>query len=217
MGDLFCKPTDKYYHITSAYSHHILYENKNIMDVPIILYPAVESEQNGINWAIHPDFVDSKSMKLEEVYEVALTSKNDLEIGINIFRKGIFDTNNSISWKDIILKIINIYYLDLEILTYDNQIFKGKEALNKRLNNTNTNVKNWLKTELNSNDFYHKLAHFPSQTKNKLPLSFFEEVFEGLIYCELNHGIEITTEKSCSCIKSFVIPIKWIKKYNQHI
>jgi hypothetical protein len=214
MGDLFCKPTDKFYHITSAYSHHILYENKNTMNVPIILYPAVESDQNGINWAIHPDFVESTSMKMKEVYEVTLTSKNDLEIGINIFRKGILQSNNSISWKDVIIKIINVNYLDLEIITYDEQIFKGKEALNKKLFNKNIDVKKWLKTELYSNEFYDKLAHYPSQTKSKIPLSFNNETFEYLILSELNHGVEIITEKSISCIKWFVIPIKWVKKYN---
>lgn len=219
LGDLFATPGDKYYHFTSVYSHNILYDiREQNAFVDILLYPSVENKQNSINAAIHPDFVKSNQMSLDEVYEVAikentLKSKENGVIGLNIYRKGIFSKTGNVKWLIPKCSLSDINFNELQIRTFNEIIYKGKEACLKKVNNLKSTVKDWLIDFLN-NEYFSNVT--PSFTHKLETPDFFEEAIItenfNLIF-EMRHGIKIETPGGLSCVKNVSIPIEIKNQY----
>jgi hypothetical protein len=217
MGDLYTTPTKEYYHITSAYSHNILYkirEQKAYVDM--LIYPAVESRQNSINIAIHPDLVNSNKMNLEEAYEVTLkenTLKNEKNgiVSIDILKKGVFSKGTKVQWLSPVFSLTNINFHELQIYTYNESLFKGQEAYSKKIINKGITVKDWLEKLINDKDFSTLSSkHLPAIDSQDILEEDIIQIKHQLLF-EMDHGNKIETLNDTSCIKlvSITLEIKY--------
>jgi hypothetical protein len=219
LGDLFATPSDKYYHFTSAYSHYVLYgvREQNAF-VDMLFYPSVENDQKSINVAIHPDFVKSNQMSLEEVYEVAIKEntlkyKKNGVIGLNIYRKGIFSKTGNVKWLIPKWSLSDINFNELQIRTYNKTVYKGNEACLKKVNSKGSTIKDWLKETLNNKDFSNSAPNFTLKLEKQdlLEDDIITENF-NLIF-ETRHGTKIETSGGLSCVKYVSIPIELKNHY----
>ena len=218
IGDLYMSSSEEMYHITAAYSHELLYSDQDRIDVPIICYPSVENHQNSINWAIHPRFVDSDNMQLEEVFEISFSEnkiKENGQLKFNIHRKGFNKNNNIQDWKILDFEITEIGFDDLQVFTYSKELYKSTEASELIVINNNMPLRIWLEKEINNKDFYNGLSSIdiPSIEQENV-ITFSELNYEYLLWREMDlNAIEIMTPKGRTSIHRFAIPLKWRKSY----
>lgn len=218
MGDLFATKGNSNYHITSAYSHEILYDAKSKgLNISILLYPSVENSLNSINWAIHPSIVDSDEMKLQDVFELSLkennTKNNKDDVNVIIHKKGTIITKSKISWQIPHFSEFKIHYDKLTINTYDNQTIKGKTVSELKINNTNVSIKKLIDTNINRKQIQEKIPEIKSNSQINSELDFEKEKFNWSLIFQFEHGNEIETKNGKSCINQIQIPISWIREY----
>lgn len=217
MGELYATPNKSMYHITSAYSHSILYTlREQNFDMPLIVYPAVENDQSSVNYAMHPSLADSSMMQLKEVYQVALKEnklKEEGHLKLSINRRGIFGEGKFVKWQAVFFEIVSIDYENIEIATYNKTKFKGEEANVLRINNTDTTVKDWVDGSIYGDEFQRLIADQPMYEEAENPLNSDVKVYEYGLILELNHGNQVETEEGMSCIWRVLIPVKWKKEY----
>ena len=221
MGDLFATKGSTNYHVTSAYSHDILYEARSKgISIPVILYPSVENSVNGINWAIHPSVVDSEEMKLQDVFELSLkensTNNNKENVSVFLNKKGIA-SETKISWQTPHVTDFKIDYENLTITTYSKEIVNGKKVSRIKLNDTNVYIKNLIDNELepDRNKIQKKLLEITSNSQKDSKLDFKNETFNKNLVLEFGHGKEIETPKGKSSIHLIQVPISWSIKYKK--
>lgn len=217
MGDLFATKGSSNYHITSAYSHEILYEAKaKGINIPIILYPSVENSLNSINWAIHPSVVNSDEMRLQDVFELSLkennTNNNKEDVSVLIHKKGTA-SETKISWQTPHFTDFKIDYDNLTVRTYSNEVISGKKVSGIKLNDTNVSVRNLIDNNINRNQVQKKLPELTSNSQKDSELDFKNETFNWNLVLQFEHGNEIETSKGKSCINLIQVPISWTRKY----
>lgn len=220
LGDLYATPSDLYYHITSAYSDNILYtirEQKAFVDM--LIFPSVANNQKSINYAIHPGLADSDQMALKEVYKVelkknSLKSEENSEISLGIIKKGVFSEDNEVEWRMPTSLLTKAHFDELQLLTYNETIYKGKEAYSKKINNQDITIKNWLQDFLkNKNLLNLEFKHsFSSDIEDVLEMDVIQE--EQQLIMDLKHGTEIETPNGISCVKRLIIPIVVKNEYS---
>lgn len=218
MGDLFTTKGSTNYHITSAYSHEILYDSKTKgLHIPIILYPSVENRLNSINWAIHPSIVDSNEMKLQDVFELSLeennTNNNKENVSVLIHKKGAVGSKSKISWQIPHFTEFKIDYDKLSVRTYNNEIIIGKQVSKLKINKTNASIRNLLDNNINRKQVQEKLPEITSNSQTDSELDFEKETFKWNLNLQFEHGNEIETTKGKSCINLIQVPISWTRKY----
>jgi hypothetical protein len=217
MGDLFATKGSSNYHITSAYSHEILYEAKSKgINIPIILYPSVENSLNSINWAIHPSVVNSDEMRLQDVFELSLkennTSNNKGDLSVLIHKKGTA-SETKINWQTPHFTDFKIDYDNLTVRTYSNEVVRGKKVSGIKLNDTNVSIRNLIDNNIDKNQVQKKLPEITSNSQKDSELDFKNETFNWNLLLKLEHGNEIETSKGKSCINLIQVPISWTRKY----
>lgn len=218
MGDLFTTQGDVNYHITSAYSHDVLYEARNKgINIPILLYPSVENSLNSINWAIHPSIVDSDNMKIHDVFELSLKENNSknqkADVSVTIHKKGMLIDNDKITWKIPHFSTFKIDFNKLNIRTYNEQIIKGKKACELKVNDTKFTIKDLIENNINRKVVQEKLPKLNSDSDNNSTLDLEKETFNSSLILQFEHGNEIVTKTGKSCINFIQIPISWTREY----
>jgi len=218
MGDLFTTKGCSNYHITSAYSHEILYEAKTKgLNIPIILYPSVENSLNSINWAIHPSMVDSDAMRLQDVFELSVkknnTNNKKEEVSVLIHKKGKVVLNSKIKWKRPHFTEFKIDYDNLNVKTYNNEVINGKKVSNLKINNTDVSIRNLIDKNINRKQVQDKLPEITSNSQEDSELDFEKETFKWSLLLQFEHGNEIETKIGKSCINLIQVPISWTRKY----
>lgn len=218
MGDLFTTPGNRNYHITSAYSHDLLYDKKEIgVNIPILMYPSVENKFNSVNWAIHPSFVDGDNMRLQDVFELSLKEKKlngEVEsIQVSIHKKGEFTDENIIKWQFPHFSDFKINFLNLRVQTFNNQNIEGKDVAPKNINDSNYTIKDLIEKSINRKIVQEELPKLSFDPENDFSLDFDEEEFNTSLILEFEHGNEILTQIGKSCIKYIQVPIYWTRGY----
>jgi hypothetical protein len=218
LGDLFATPSEKLYHITSAYAHDVLYKAREKgVKIDGITYPSVENNNSSLNIAWHPDIVTSECLTLEEVFECQIGEdnlKNEKQsVEIIISRKGVFINDTFSHWESPFLKIIEVIWSDLQIKTFSGFVLKGEEALNTMILDREICTKDFLDEHIYSDAFQEILnQHSDSNPKQEM-LSTHELIFEKHVIMIANHGNQIMTPKGKQCIEIFTVPIKWSKSH----
>lgn len=218
MGDLFTTKGSSNYHITSAYSHEILYDAKTKgLNIPLILYPSVENSLNNINWAIHPSIVDSEEMRLQDVFELSLKENNTKnkkeDVSVLIHKKGTLVSESKINWQIPHFTKFKIDYDKLSLKTYDNEIINGKTVSELKVSNTNTSIRNLINSNIDGKKVQEKLPEIASNSQENSELDFEKETFNWSLILQFEHGNEIKTTKGKSCINIIQVPISWKREY----
>lgn len=209
MGDMFTMPSDKHYHITSAYAHHILYElPKKKVNMPILIYPSVENKQNSLNFAIHPKLVESNMMDLLQVFKIELKEKDSDRYKINFGHRGRFGGRKKPVWDQLTLSLENGDFTNLQLKTYNDTFFKGKDAFKLKINNSKKTVKDWLNQEMSSTIF-RAINTNQLEGENIHPLEFEGESYTQQLIIEYDHGNKVPTSKGLSSIHIVSFPITW--------
>ncbi len=100
FSKLFTEPDSKYYPITAAISSNWLYKLKNKgIDIGMLMYPSVTSQNKEINLAIRKDIADSEEFKLKAVTKFHVSPQNFLGDKTVIQERGFNDSANLITWK----------------------------------------------------------------------------------------------------------------------
>ena len=214
LGNLYSAPGNKLYHITSAYSHHLLYNarDKNVF-IDMLVYPSVENSQTSINLAIHPNLVDGDQMQLKEVYEVSilentLKTEENGHVKLDIHKRGVFRDGTLTKWEVPTFDITGIDFESLELKTYNKSLLKGEEASLKIINNGQSTVKDWLTQSINSEQIRSKAFKVVKLEDFNFPLENTVFVQDIEMHTTLNHGNEIETPNGRSCIQEVRLPFK---------
>jgi hypothetical protein len=217
MGDLFTNPNNDLYHITSAYSHDIMNAVVQDKEVPIIVYPSVESDQTSINWAMHPKFVDSEHIFLTEVVELMLTDnsiKEDGKIQFKLIRKGQNNKGVICNWQEERLDITHVDYTNLVVYTKKGVHYRGEDALHIIVGSNDISLRSWLDNLLVSFDFKNFLFSV-DPTGDQLTLITEEEIdYEDKVLLINETGLPVTTPNGADEIIRMAIPMKWRKYYS---
>ncbi len=219
LGDLFTTPNEDYYHITSAYSHLMLYNMRKIgVKFDAITYPSVQ-DNSSLNIAFHPTVADSDLMQLEQVFEVTMVentlSDENGGVKINIHKRGIFGDQIFIRWEAPFVKITNIFFEGLKIKTFNGEHLNGIEAANLYINNSKATVKDYVKAIINAPEFINNLPNERGNDEPSEPLSIDVKHYQYEFVQVLKHGIKVQTSKGLNCIEELSIPLKWIKEYQE--
>ncbi len=215
IGDLFTLQNEEYYNITSAYAHDTLYgSRKKGANISMIMYPSVVSGHNGVNFAIHPDFVNSSMMHLDQIFKLKANKINDDNINVSISEKGLIATDGTIEWKRPTISIKQIEFDKIQIWTHDKNTFKGEVALNMTINNSSKTVKDYIKEELSKVNLLDAVKEIPF-TDDVFEFTSAERLYNLIL--ELDHGCKIETNsltnEGCNCIAFMQVPISWIDDY----
>lgn len=185
-----------------------------------ITFPSVENKHRSWNYALHPDFVNSDQLELQEVLELKLTEKDlhpdpDLSsVRFEIIRRGIFKGNQFDHWEVPNAEIFRVIYNNIEIKTFNGLVFSGAEVLDKIITTRGIRVAELVDEILSNPD--HKEVVFSSQESDyQFLTSLHEQKFSGGFSWTLNHGNEIDTFKGSSCIEKLSIPLVWVKNYRR--
>lgn len=213
MGNLFATKGSDFYHITSAYCHDLLYSDK--IDIPIIEFPAIENDQKSVNWAIHPRFVDSEQMELDEVYEVSIQENNKNGIRLSFNKKGVFEKGLFSHWEYIYLSNLLIDYNTVQIITCDNQKISGLEAADLKMESENEKVKHWLSNITTQEFFQNWLFKQTPDDENKVPFSTTKSSYKKAVLIKLDHGTKIFTSLNKTCIHICSFTITWDRDFRK--
>lgn len=215
MGDLFTTPSTKNYHLTSAYAHHILYETfDKRADMPILIYPSVQNKQNSLNFAIHPRLVKSDMMDLLQVFRIELRESDTEKFKIHFGHRGRFNGKKIPIWEQLTLSLERGDYKDLHLRTYDDTLYKGKEALKLKINNSDKTVKDWLDGEMGSTIF-QAIATYQPEGEKTHPLEYEGGDYTQQLLAEYDHGNRVPTPKGSSCIHRVSFPLSWTNHFKE--
>ncbi len=115
ITDLFTYEGDKFYNISSAIAHNLLYSSrKQGINVPVIIYPSVSKNHTEYNFAIHPTFVNNPDLfELVSVVKCKMKHTNN-GLSCDIFSKAII-TESKLKWGNINADITDIDYTNIKI------------------------------------------------------------------------------------------------------
>jgi hypothetical protein len=218
MGDLFAFPTEKLYHITSAYAHDVLYKSrgKGVL-IDGITYPSVENNNSSLNIAWHPDILKSECLTLEEVFECQIKEdnlKNEKQsVEIIISKKGTFINDIFSHWESPFLKILDVKWSDIQIKTFSGYVLKGEDALNTMILDREISIKVFLDEHIYSEPFQEILSKYSDSKPKQEMLSSLHLNFEEHVFLKANHGNQIMTPLGRQCIEILTVPVKWNKSY----
>lgn len=214
IGDLFALPKSDHYKITSALAHEVLYTIKNQnANVSMLFYPAIESRHNGLNFAIHPDLVNSEMMQCLKVFKLKVTKVDGMKgLTTSINECGFVAEDQSIDWHRPFSKIEFIDYDNVIIHNHNNSVITGVEALNKQIINSAETIGSYLRRV------------YPNNILDILPQLCLDDFSntdnvrrQETLGVEFPNGIiQIETEQGSTCVKRILIPVKWIDGYNQN-
>lgn len=219
MGDLFSTSSNSLYHITSSYSHEIMYEGKSKgINIPIILYPSVSNNLNGVNWAIHPDFVDSENMQLFDIKEVFIEENNlkkeEQSVKISILEKAEIINGVINYWKKPNFKIKEIQYTNIQIQLENEDILEGKELFNTKIEGIDYTIKELIAFSFKKNKIEEKLFKIKGDEDETI-FEMNEKELENGILMEYQKGYKIMTEKGIYGISRIFVPFTWVKKFKK--
>jgi hypothetical protein len=221
MGDLFTTATDSFYHITSAYAHEIIYNSKSKgINIPIIIYPSVANNFNGINWAINPSFVDSKNMELEDVFELNIMKNNlnsDMEsVDLNMLRKAKISEGNIKYWQMLCFKILKIDYELIQIKTDFSENLSFKKAYLLKLNDKTSTIKDLIISSFKKLKIEENLYNLEKLKEEEL-FNFTKKEYKNNIVLNFKNGNKIVTENGENNIQQITVQIKWIREFKKTI
>lgn len=107
VGNIFF---DEDYKISSFLAHYYLYEGKEKFqyDIDLILYPSIQSNYQGFNFAINPDFAD-RCLELVEVQKIRLKEyEKSGGSHIELLNTGRLDSSGKVEWFDVVLNSDNM-------------------------------------------------------------------------------------------------------------
>lgn len=210
LGDLFTLDGEKHYNITSAYAHDILYSaKKKGVNISMLMYPSVETNHQGINFALHPEFADSGMMKLKTVLKLNVIKVADNNISVSISERGFGDSDGNIDWRLPSKTIKQIDYDNCVIFTYNNNMFTGKEALAMNINNSEKTVKDYLKHAMDAYSL-NALGEIPFED-DIFSFTGAERKHTAILKC--NKGSVIATKDGPSSIRFMKVDVEWIEDY----
>ncbi|WP_179320899.1 hypothetical protein [Winogradskyella helgolandensis] len=95
-----CFITDKKYAVSSCLAHRAIYSEHNLK-TDILMYPSIQTQYTGINFAINPNYVDNY-MQLNRLYIMELVKYNPetREMKFSLSQYGEIK-GNGITWKNI--------------------------------------------------------------------------------------------------------------------
>ena len=219
MGNLFSNPNKNLYHITSSYAHDILYESKvkGIKNMNIIAYPSVENERFGVNWAIHPSFVNSNDMILKDVFLLKLKKNNINDevssVNFEIHKKGEFSGNSIKKWLKPNNRLLEILFKEIKVRTHNGEVLDDKKVYKLNINNTKHTIKELVEYSINRDEIEENLHKLAINDKNSSPLDIELEEITSNLLMKIKDGNEIYTKSGLSCIELIIVPIKWIGEY----
>ncbi|MBD3638339.1 MAG: RES domain-containing protein [Crocinitomicaceae bacterium] len=86
ISKLFCSTNTKLYPFTAYVAHNIMYntmDNTNTVHFPILIFPSIEAEFKGMNFAILPSFVDN-FMSIDNLFHMTLKENTKEKISSTI-------------------------------------------------------------------------------------------------------------------------------------
>lgn len=218
MGDLFASEGQEIYPLTSAYANQIMYDGPKS---PLIIYPSVLNDQQSVNIAIHPDFVDSESVKMTDVFEVFYSSEEltNESVNIKIKEKGKVEYNgekSKIIWQIPEVTITRIDFSKLSIETYNQHNFYGVEAANKLVGNKGISVQEFIDKMMNG-QIIKNIRCLQENQINSGNMLASKRKHMDMINIELkhheSHSTCIETSFGKSCLKRISIHVEWIEEY----
>lgn len=221
MGDLFVMEDCTKYYLTGAYSHFVLYEaRKQGARIDAVKFPSVEHRQESINYAIHPDLVNSDSMHLKEVFEVFIAE--GVEYGhepgmlLSTVRKGVFNDNGEfLRWEGRFFQITNIKFEELQIKTFNGLIFKGGDACNLLVSSAGISLKESIERFIMSDENQNYLSSLSNKGFGNEPLSSSTFYFEEYFIHNWDNKLSVVTPLGESYIELCVVPISWKVEYRE--
>lgn len=97
IGSLYI--SDKSYLKSSFLSHYLLYDDRPTFPfrVNALIYPSVQAGFKGINYALHPEFVD-QNVILKSIQKVSFISFEDGKSSLSFLELGIPKSSGKITW-----------------------------------------------------------------------------------------------------------------------
>jgi hypothetical protein len=213
IGDLFTLPGKENYHITSSFAHDILYESrKQNINVSMLAYPSVVTNHNGINFAIHPNLVNSSMMQLQKILKLEVQKIEEDGIKVSMSMKGI-EKNKNIKWQKPAILLQNVKYEDIQIWTTNNFTFTGQAALSMSINKSTWSVEAYIKREINKHLLSCLVEYECSQNDKNPDFEPSDRKMEFLM--ESISGCLIDTPEGPSDIKYMKVPVFYRNEYKQ--
>lgn len=215
MGNLYTHPGKEFYHITSSYSHQLLYESRELnpkIEIDFLVYPSVQNNHESLNIVFHPSMVESKEIILKEIFEFTLKDnklnikdEENLEL---IFHGKAKVENDKINWLSFKSLIDRIHWKQMTLVTYNNHQFKGDEIDKLRINNNKKcSVKKWLKQSFKTDLILNEI----NKKQDLGTLTSLDDinthVNKQLMIFEFKHGNKIQTSDGMSCIYRLSVPV----------
>lgn len=214
LSKLFEIATEKQYPFTALISDTILYrvniEDPYKIKFPFIVYPSIETEKKGLNFAIHPVFVN-EYMFLDSVYHIKVTEKEKNKSILELIKIGFPNEVNTIEWFNV-LSVLNDYKYRIEHIKcicgkqYSHEELKNFE-FKKNGNSIGLKEIVFAIVEEYQNDFVNLSESLPFPKKEKI----FSREF-SIIHSLKNISLIIDNieHKQISMNISFKIPLKYI-------
>lgn len=187
--------------ITSLIGYKILYQNEFEKEIQpdAIVYPSIQVDKKGCNFAFHPDFVKN-NLRLNYIFFGKINSFNDQNFDINLtFKNFGININDKIKWYRlrILIDEVNIYSSSNVININEKNINNYNVALNykmpllnfcdfeiskNKLNLFKTNLKNLnalcKKSKLSLSDKFTLSATYDLFVDNKFQIHSKEERYD---------------------------------------
>lgn len=187
VGDMFSEISDKYYNITSAYAHKILYKSREKnLHFDILAYPSIKAKQRSINFAIHPTFLKNNQIQLQQISELKFIREDAFypeRLNISVIRRGYFSNSKFDSWRKVDFKIKDVDYENIIVHTYQGRSLKINKFTPCELNFTSIKLSEWLKSFVSSEKGRRCLSRnlLSSEVKSLVDLESFTDKFHAII------------------------------------
>ncbi|WP_167596617.1 hypothetical protein [Leeuwenhoekiella sp. ZYFB001] len=209
MGSLYGTKGNFKYHITSAYSHNILYASDDV-NIPIIVFPSVESNLNGLNWAIHPSIIENNDIKLVETYKLRLeednTKKHLSKLYLSAIRKGIVN-KSSIQWYGLLSSDYQVLYKNIKVKIQKNMVIDGGLILDKKIIDSSLSLKNIIDKSLNPEKIQERIDSSRININQDMFLNSLSNRVIKYIIIKLDPNLKILSANGIIIIKEINVPI----------
>lgn len=211
VGDLFTLEGDQHYNITSALAHDTLYDAKSQnINISMLLYPSVARGQEGINFALHPDFVDSSMIQINSIYKLRIRDTLGVDAKFDVLERAIIDEGLNIYWKKPAVTIKSVDYDSAVIWTVNNTSFSGTTAIKMSINKSTWLVGDYLKREVDKHllkglantDMGYEEGIFSKPKEIRM-----EVLMESVLGCK------VETDNGSSDIKYMKVPFTYEHNY----
>ncbi len=149
ITDLFTYKGDKYYNISSAIAHKLLYNiREQGIAIPLLIYPSVSKKSIEYNFAMHPSFVnDPNCFRLVSVIKCNLAVSEENKLAGDILSKAVL-RNKKLKWVNIHTKIKEFDFQNIKLSSDkdDNWIQVDAGKIKVQFNKTEYCLKDYLST-----------------------------------------------------------------------